>query len=138
MTRETESTDLTPRERDAVHEVEAGTEWVLRAQGHLLAFHHAVGHAMDHLDVAETQLRATGHETLADHIRDNILPRGVTADDRWTYSVVEEFQAAFLGPVTDFESTVRTAVTGGQRHVAERAQERAWRERAVDGEGVEN
>ncbi|SEO51693.1 hypothetical protein SAMN04487948_10328 [Halogranum amylolyticum] len=124
------STDLTAEEQTAMHEVEVGLEWMLRAQGHLLAFHHAIGHGMDHLDVAETELRAAEYTTLADRIRDDILPRGVTADDRWSYSVVEEFQASFLAPLTEFERVARDSVTDGERHVAERAQERAWRERA--------
>lgn len=137
MSDRTESNDLTHEEREAIHEVEVGVEWLLRAYGHLLAFHHAVGHGMDHLDEAQGKLWAAGHENLADRIRDDILPRGVTADDRWTYSVVEEFQEAFLDPVTSFEDDARMAVTGGRRHVAERAQERAWRKRAENGEQVE-
>jgi hypothetical protein len=134
---QTDPSEPTPEEREAIHEVEVGVEWLLRAYGHLLAFHHAVGHGMDHLDEARAELLATGHADLADRIRDDILPRGVTADDRWTYSVVEEFQASFLSPVTDFEDEARAAVTDGRQHVAERAQERAWRERAENGERAE-
>jgi hypothetical protein len=121
---------LTTEEQTAIHEVEVGLEWMLRAQGHLLAFHHAIGHGMDHLDVAERELRDAGHTALADRIRDDLLPRGVTADDRWSYSVVEEFQESFLTPLTEFERETRDVVTDGERHVAERAQERTWRERA--------
>lgn len=122
--------ELSQNERAAMHEVEVGIEWLLRAQGRLLAFHHAIGHGMDHLDVAESRLRADGYETLADHLRDDILPRGVTGDDRWSYNVVEEFQQAFLRPVTEFEETSREVVTDGKRHVEERAQEQAWRNRS--------
>lgn len=124
------SDELSRNERTAMHEVEVGVEWLLRAQGRLLAFHHAIGHGMDHLDVAESRLRAEGHTTLADHLRDEILPRGVTGDDRWSYNVVEEFQQSFLNPVTDFEEASREVVTDGKRHVEERVQERAWRERS--------
>lgn len=130
MAHESDSTDLTATERSAMHEVEVGVEWMLRAQGHLLAFHHAIGHGMDHLDAAETPLRDAGYPALADHIRDELLPRGVTADDRWTYSVVEEFQRSFLPSLTEFEREACEALTDGRRHVAERAQEQAWRERA--------
>ena len=122
--------ELTPEEQTAMHETEVGVEWMLRAQGHLLAFHHAIGHGMDHLDTAESEFRTTGHVALADRIRDDLLPRGVTADDRWTYSVVEEFQRSFLADIVAFERDARDAVADGNRHVAERAQERAWRERA--------
>jgi hypothetical protein len=126
--------DLSATETDALHRVELGIEWLLRAQGHLLAFHHAVGHGMDHLASAEPDLREAGHDDLADRLRDDILPRGVTDDDRWTYDLVEAFQTAFLADVRDFERDAREHVADGQRHVAERAQEAAWRERARDGE----
>ncbi|SFL23174.1 hypothetical protein SAMN04487950_2943 [Halogranum rubrum] len=130
MTGERERPDLTEIEQNAMHEVEVGVEWMLRAQGHLLAFHHAIGHGMDHLDAAEQPLRDAGYPALADHIRDDLLSRGVTADDRWTYSVVEEFQRSFLPALTEFESEARETITDGRRHVAERAQEKTWRERA--------
>jgi hypothetical protein len=124
--------DLTSREREALHRAELGVEWLHRAHGNLVAFHHAVGHAMDHLAAAEADLRASGHDDLADALRDEHLPRGVIDDDRWSYDVVETFQAGFLRDVTDFEERVRRDVAGGRRHVTERAQEREWRSRAED------
>lgn len=135
--------DLTTAEREALHEVEVGIEWLRRAEGNLIAFHHAVGHGVDHLAVAERRLRETGHDDLADRVRDDLLPRGVTADDRWSYALVEEYQHSFLAEMAAFEAAVRADLAGGERHVAERHQQRAWRERArgerfqpdADGEG---
>lgn len=126
--------DLTPTETEALHEVELATEWTQRAHGHLLAFHHAVGHGMDHLDSAEPKLRESGHERLADRLRDDLLPRGVTDDDRWSYDIVEAFQSAFLADVTAFGEDAHDRLADGQRHVAERSQETTWRSRARDGE----
>ncbi|WP_129114493.1 hypothetical protein [Halegenticoccus tardaugens] len=130
MTVENETSDLTETECDALHEVEIGVEWFHRAHGHLVAFHHAIGHGMDHLADAETLLRESDHDALADRLRDDVLPRGVTADDRWTYALIEEFRSEFLEDVAAFERDALDAVAEGMRHVAEREQERTWRERA--------
>lgn len=119
-------------ERQALHEVELGLEWVQRAQGVLLEFHHATGHAMDHLDRAETHLRAAGYDELADDLRTSVLPHGVVDDDRWSYDVVETFQGTILAEIDDFERRVRHDLADGRRHVAERHQERDWKDRARD------
>lgn len=119
-------------ELEAVHEAEVGCEWLERAQGHLLAFHHAVGHGMDHFAVAEELLREEGHPMLADAIRDDVLPCGVVDGDRWSYGVVEDYETSMLTTVRDVEAVVRDELAGGTRHVAERRQRRRWRERARD------
>jgi len=126
--------ELTETERDALHELEVGIEWFHRAHGHLVAFHHAVGHGMDHLESARRLFRAAGHDRLAATLRDDLLPKGVIDGDRWSYDVVESFQSSLLAAVVAFEETARDSVADGARHVAERAQERAWRDRARDGE----
>ncbi|PSQ16251.1 hypothetical protein BRD00_11190 [Halobacteriales archaeon QS_8_69_26] len=123
---------ITDRECEALHEVELGLEWLQRAQGHLLQFHHATGHAMDHLRAAEEILRECGHADLADDLRDRHLPRGVTEEDRWSYAVVEGFKDGVLDDVSTFEGRARDRIADGRRHVAERRQEREWRDRARD------
>ncbi|MFB6149367.1 MAG: hypothetical protein ABEJ48_06850 [Halobacteriales archaeon] len=132
MQSDNDQPDLTDRERAAIHELELGVEWFERAHGNLLAFHHATGHAMDHLREAETRLRACGHESLANQLRDEFLPRGVIDDDRWSYDVLETFESLILGDVRDLRRDTLADLTGGRRHVAERAQERRWKERARD------
>lgn len=122
--------DLSERELRALHEAEVGLEWLRRAEGNLLAFHHAVGHGMDHFEAAERELRAAGHDDLADRVRDDLLPRGVTADGRWSYALVEEYRGSFLPAIASFESAVRSELADGKRHVAERRQRTAWRERS--------
>lgn len=121
--------ELDADERAALHRVELGVEWLHRAHGNLLAFHHNVGRAMNYLAAAEPALRESGHDELADVIRDERLPQGVVGD-RWSYDVVECFERGMLADVTDFEATVREHVADGQRHVGERVQEEAWRRRA--------
>jgi hypothetical protein len=121
---------LSDREVEALHEVELGLEWVQRAQGHLLEFHHATGHGMDHLHRAEESLRATGHDALADAVRTELLPHGVVDGDRWSYDVVEDFQGTLLAETRALERRVRRELADGERHVRERRQEREWKRRA--------
>lgn len=124
-----ERPDIDATERDALHELQLGIEHVQRAYGHLLAFHHQVGRGMDRFAAAEPLLRETGHEALADSIRDEILPAGVIGD-QWSYELVEAFERGFLLETTGFERRVREEVASGVSHVAEREQQREWRERA--------
>ncbi|WP_255194079.1 hypothetical protein [Natronobeatus ordinarius] len=134
--RPTDGDELTEVELEALHEVELGLEWLQRAQGYLIEFHHATGHGMDHLALAESRLREAGHDELADDVRDNLLPHGVVDDDRWSYDVLEDFQATMLAEATVLERRVRRELADGRRHVTERRQERRWKTRAdVDADG---
>jgi hypothetical protein len=130
MDRTTAATDLNQSERAALHRLTLGTEWLHRAHGHLLAFHHSTGHAMDHVAAAEAHLREAGHDEFANAIRDEYLHSGVIDDDRWSYDVVEDFQDGVYTDLQRFESIVRDELADGQRHVSERVQEQAWKERA--------
>jgi hypothetical protein len=122
--------DLSEAACAALHSVELGVEWLHRAHGSLVEFHHKTGHAMDHFATAEEQLRACGYADLADALRDEYLPRGVIDQDRWSYDVLESYQADFLADLTDFEEEARNAIADGERHVAERRQEQEWKRRA--------
>ncbi|MFT4904692.1 MAG: hypothetical protein ACI8UR_001254 [Natronomonas sp.] len=126
--------NLTDTELDAIHRVELGLEWLHRAHGALVAFHHKTGHAMDHLAAAEELFREAGHERLANRLRDELLPRGVVPREdgpgRWTYEVLEAFEADLYADAREFEVEAREAVAGGVRHAAERRQQEAWRDRS--------
>jgi hypothetical protein len=122
--------ELTDTELEALHEVELGLEWVQRAQGCLLEFHHATGHGMDHLYEAEALLDAAGHREFADVIRTALLPHGVVDGDRWSYDVLEDFQRTLLDETVTFERRVRRELVSGQRHVWERRQEAEWKNEA--------
>ena len=129
---DTPGEDLTDAEIAALHEVELGVEWLRRAHGKLVEFHHNTGHAMEHLAEAESLLRETGHDDLADEIRDQHLPRGVVDEDRWSYDVLESFEADFMTAVSDLEEQTRRDLSDGHRHVAERRQEREWKRQAEE------
>jgi hypothetical protein len=121
--------DLTPRERDALHELQLGVEHVYRAYGRLLGFHHSLGRGMDHLDDAARLLRAAGHDAHADELRDVHLPAGAVGD-QWSYELVEDFRHDLLANVSDFENDLRADIADGREHVSERRQQREWRDRA--------
>lgn len=123
--------ETTEAERRALHDFQVGIEYVYRGYGSLLDFHHDLGHAMDRLRQAEDELRAAGHEELADELRDEHLPKGVV-DGMWSYEIVEAFREDFLDELSDFETSVREEVAGGVGHVTEREQQREWRERAEE------
>lgn len=121
--------DISEDEREALHDLQLGVEHLYRAYGHLLSFHHAVGHAMNRLADAEDELVAAGHDEHATVLRDDLLPAGVV-EDRWTYELVEAFHDGFLADTTNFENVVRADLAGGERHVTERDQQARWRDRA--------
>lgn len=123
-------TGLDDRDREALHELELALEWLHRANGHLVAFHHNVGHAADHLAEAERLFREADRKGPADILRDDLLPQGVIDDERWSYDVLEDFQNGLLTDAMEFEATIRERLAGGRRHVTERRQERRWKERS--------
>ncbi|NUC74490.1 hypothetical protein HTZ84_19685 [Haloterrigena sp. SYSU A558-1] len=132
MERDPDDLELSDVEADALHELQLGIEYVHRAYGTLLEFHHELGHAMDRMGDAEDALREAGHEEWADALRDDHLPAGAVSD-QWTFELVEEFSDEFVAEVDAFETEVREELADGVDHVTERRQKRQLRDRA-DGE----
>lgn len=130
---------LSAAERQTLHQLELGLERLHRAHGHLVAFHHNVGRAMDHLADAEGRFRQCGHDSLANRLRDEYLPRGVVAADgaadiaagRWSYDILENFQRTFLRDILAFGDEVHEQVSGGLWHAFERTQERDRKQRVA-------
>lgn len=133
MTSDPDDLDLSDAERAALHDLQLGIEYVHRAYGTLLQFHHELGHAMDRIADAEEELREAGRDSRADDIRDVHLPAGAVSD-QWTYELVEEFADGFLADLDAFEDAVRDDLADGVDHVTERRQKRRLRERARDAD----
>ncbi|WP_265108981.1 hypothetical protein [Halosolutus halophilus] len=133
MTTDPDDLELTDAEQEALHDMQLGMEYVHRAYGSLLEFHHQLGHAMDRMSDAEERLREAGHDEWADALRDDHLPSGAISD-QWTFELVEEFSGEFLEEVDAFEDAVREELADGVDHVTERRQKRRLRERAEDEE----
>lgn len=101
-------------------------ETVERARGALYTFHQLIGHA--HLQVCEAsdQLRAAGHDALADRLDTDLVGRNVLRG-RWTFQVVEEFDDTYWSVFREHEKAVRQALMDGVRHVHEAEMKRALR-----------
>ena len=102
----------------AVGAVTAALEVVEQARGMLYAFHRLTGRADNDLVAALDELAAAGHTELAEEIRADLVGRNVIAG-RWTFQVVEDYDANYWTTFRDWESTVRDRLTEGRRHVYE-------------------
>lgn len=113
--------EMTDDEREAIEAVERGLEEFHRAHGALVEFHHAVGRAIEHFDEAETRLQ-DDHVEIAERIRDDVLPAGVTDDDKLTYELVEEFETGLLAEGESVANASLAELADGRRYPIERAE----------------
>jgi len=102
----------------AAGKMSEGLETLERARGHLYSFHQLVGEADFKLDAALELMRAAGSAALADRVQHELLGRNVLAG-RWTFQVIEEFDAGYWTVLREHERDVREALVGGRRHVYE-------------------
>jgi hypothetical protein len=103
---------------EAVGTLTEAYEYAIRARGHLYSVHQLVGRADLLAGEAADQLEAAGQAELAEQVRSHLVGRNVL-HGRWTFQVVEEFDATWFDPFTDTERQVRDALVGGVRHVQE-------------------
>lgn len=102
----------------AVGGVTAAFEVVEHARGMLYAFHRLIGRADMELQEALDDLEAAGHGELADRVRADVVGRNVLPG-RWTFQIVEDFDAGYHRAFADAEQRVRDELTAGRRHVYE-------------------
>jgi hypothetical protein len=88
------------------------------ARGHLYAFHRLSGRTDLTLQEAVRLLRAAGHPGLADQIDQVLVGRNVLPD-RWTFQLVEEYDAGYWTVFRDVERAAREQLLGGRPHVFE-------------------
>ena len=62
--------------------------------------------------------RSAGHKALADDLDRDLVGRNVIAD-RWTFQVVEDFDANYWSAFRDFDARARDGLADGDRHVYE-------------------
>lgn len=93
-------------------------EWVERARGRLYDLHQLIGHADFLISDAADLLDEHGHAELADLLRTEVVGRNVI-QGRWTFQLVEEFDAVYYEAVRSAELRVREELLGGRRHVYE-------------------
>ena len=102
---------------EAVGQVSEALEWVERARGRLYDFHQMMGHADLLLGEAADALDEAGHEQEAARLRAEMIGRNVL-EGRWTFQIVEEFDATYWSVLREHEAEVRR-LTGGVHHVFE-------------------
>jgi hypothetical protein len=93
-------------------------ETVIRARGHLYAFHQLTGRADHRLDDAVELLRKAGHTELADVISTVLIGRNVNPG-RWTFKIVEDYDDGYYDVFVDLERRARDELMEGRRHLNE-------------------
>ena len=93
-------------------------ETVEQARGLLYGFHQLIGKADLLLQDAVRQLRDAGHAELADALARDLVGRNVIAD-RWTFQIVEDFDANYWSTFRAFDQRARDELADGDQHVLE-------------------
>ena len=93
-------------------------ETVEQARGLLYGFHQLTGKADIALQDAVDLLRTAGHTALADDLDRDLVGRNVIAD-RWTFQIVEDYDANYWTTFREFDARARAELSGGDRHVLE-------------------
>ena len=101
----------------ALGKVSEALEVVEHARGHLYAFHRLSGTADLTLQDGVAQLREAGHADLADLVDEVLVGRDVI-DGRWTFQLVEAYDASYWAAFRDVEAHLRQA-TGLEPHTFE-------------------
>jgi hypothetical protein len=102
----------------AVGKLSEAVEWLERARGELYAFHQMLGHLDFQMGDAASMLREAGHSDAAALVETEVVGRNVL-DGRWTFQIIEEFEAIYYDVVRAVEQSIRRDLMQGRRHVYE-------------------
>ncbi|GAA2294737.1 hypothetical protein OKJ48_33010 [Streptomyces kunmingensis] len=111
---------------EALGSVSKALETVEQARGHLYALHRLTGTADLELGRAVGLLRDAGHEEWAERIDRELVGRNVL-EGRWTFQIVEEYNATFYEPYKDLERQARDDLVQGRDHLYEAEMKEARR-----------
>jgi hypothetical protein len=103
---------------DALGKLSEAFEIVENARGLLYGFHRLTGSGDLALGDAVDMLRAAGHQELADRIDTEMVGRNVIAG-RWTFQIVEDYDAGYYALFRELERVAREELVGGRRHLYE-------------------
>ena len=110
--------DLDDDTVNALGSLSESLETIEQARGLLYGFHQLTGKADLLLQDAVALFRDAGHEKLADDLDRDLVGRNVIAD-RWTFQVVEDFDASYWTAFRAFDQRARDELADGDRHVYE-------------------
>ena len=103
---------------EAVGKLGEALEWIERARGRLYDFHQMSGHADLLVGEAADKLQEAGHPEVADRIRTELVGRNVL-EGRWTFQIVEEYDATYWVAARSLHHDVEEELVGGMPHVFE-------------------
>ena len=118
MTTDRTRPDLDDTLVEGLGKLSEALETVEHARGLLYGFHRLTGTADLALQDAVDLLRRAGATELADDLDRDLVGRNVIAD-RWTFQIVEDFDANYWGTFRDFDARARDELADGDRHVYE-------------------
>jgi hypothetical protein len=110
--------DLDDTTVEGLGKLSEALETVEVARGQLYGFHQHSGKADLLLQDAVALFREAGHDALADDLERDLVGRNVVAD-RWTFQIVEDFDAAYWSTFRTFDARAHAELSGGDRHVLE-------------------
>ena len=110
--------DLDDTTVEGLGKLSEALETIEQARGQLYGFHQHSGKADLLLQDAVELLRKAGHTRLADDLDRDLVGRNVIAD-RWTFQIVEDYDANYWSVFRDFDERARTELSDGDRHVFE-------------------
>ena len=118
MTNDRTRPDLDDTTVEGLGKLSEALETVEQARGLLYGFHQLTGKADLLLQDAVELFRKAGHDRLADDLDRDLVGRNVIAD-RWTFQIVEDYDASYWSVFRAFDERARTELAGGDRHVYE-------------------
>ena len=118
MTNDRTRPDLDDTTVEGLGKLSEALETVEQARGLLYGFHQLTGKADLLLQDAVELLREAGQTALADDLERDLVGRNVIAD-RWTFQIVEDYDANYWTAFRDLDARARDELAGGDRHVFE-------------------
>ncbi|WBQ08289.1 hypothetical protein [Kribbella sp. CA-293567] len=109
---------VTDQTVQAVGRLTHAMETVIRARGYLYGFHELTGRADNELDEVLELFREAGHHEFAETIEKELLGRNVI-DRRWTFQIVDDYDANYYSLFERLEREARDTFTGGEHHLRE-------------------
>jgi hypothetical protein len=103
---------------EAVGKISEAFEFVERARGHLYSFHQLMGRADFLMEEGGDLLRNAGLDDDATVVAEEVVGRNVL-DGRWTFQVVDEFDAIYYSFVQNVLRDLEARHLDGRRHVYE-------------------
>lgn len=103
---------------EALGKLSEALEIVEEARGLLYTFHRRTGEADLALGEAVDLLREAGHGGFADSIDTDLVGRNVI-EGRWTFQIVEEYDAGYYAAFREHERAAREALVEGRPHLFE-------------------